>query len=365
MEADPNYPSDREFLNKLQYEPNVDYLYRPSYRPNLDYVYKPVEQPNYDYLYKPTDSAHYGQLYDESTLDLCAHLQSRSHCQNPYRLPSNCSYRSSTHKCCKGQSSSTSCEDRYRKSIADENHEYAKRFPFVVDRSHIETINDAKHKKISNRLGFPTKEFSTIYVEKCSSITAVFDAHRRNPNSQICVVNFANPVVPGGSYQNGQPSQEASLCLHTLLYPTLDGNEMYTANRRAANDMEGSDVMIYSPNVSVLRDEYYKELVHPFKVNVISATPVDNRKYEVVAGQKIMERRIRKIIYLAAYKKNDVLVLNDFGCGPCKNDPNQIAKIFHKVLVKEGFKNYFSTIIFSVYENKETFDIFQSVFRNK
>lgn len=365
MEADPNYPSDREFLNKLQYEPNVDYLYRPSYRPNLDYVYKPVEQPNYDYLYKPTDSAHYGELYDESTLDLYAHLQSRSHCQNPYKLPSNCSCRSSTHKCCKGQSSSANCEDRYRKSIADENHEYAKRFPFVVDRSHIETINDAKHKKISNRLGFPTNEFSTIYVEKCSSITAVFDAHRRNPNSQICVLNFANPVVPGGSYQNGQPSQEASLCLHTLLYPTLDGNEMYTANRRAANDMEGSDVMIYSPNVSVLRDEYYKELVHPFKVNVISATPVDNRKYEVVAGQKIMERRIRKIINLAAYKHADVLILGAFGCGVYKNDPKKISKCFYNILEVEGMKSHFSQVIIPVSEDPLIFDIFNSRFHHQ
>ena len=140
---------------------------------------------------------------------------------------------------------------------------------------------------------------------------------------------------------------------------------MYEKNRKCGNSLDGSDVMIYSPNVYVIRDEYYKEIVHPFKINVISSTAVSNKFVPFYHGLKIMERRIRKIINLAAYKKNDVLILNDFGCGACKNDATQIANIFHKVLVKEGMKNYFSTIIFSVYENKATFDIFQSVFRNK
>lgn len=357
----PNYPTDREFLNKLRYEPNVDYLYRPGYQPNVDYVYKPVEQPGYDYLYKPTDSAHYGELYDESTLDLYAHLQSRSHCQNPYRLPPNCVVKpSSNNRCCKGQASCQSAEDNYRRSIADENHEYAKRFPFVVDESHVETINDKKHKKISNRLGFPTNEFNTIFVENCSSITAVFDAHRRNPHSKICVLNFANPTVPGGDYKSGRLSQEASLCLHTLLYPTLDGNDMYTSNIKASNQMEGSDTMIYSPNVEVVRDEYYKELVHHFKIDVISASPVDNRKYEVVAGLKMMERRIRKVINLAAYKHVDVLILGAFGCGVYKNDPKKIAKIFQKVLIQEGMRNHFKSVIFPVTESPLIFDIFKS-----
>lgn len=366
MDADPNYPSGREFLNKLDYEPNVDYLYRPSYQPNLDYVYKPVERPNYDYLYKPIDSKHYGELYDESTLDLTAHLQSRSHCQNPYRLPPNCTVRSSlhcSHKCCKGQA--TESEDRYRKSVADENHEYAKRFPFLVDKSHVETINDAKHKKISGRLGIPSNEFATVYVEKCTSMDAVFDAHRRNPNRQICVLNFANSIAPGGEYSKGKLTQEASLCLQTLLYPTLDGNEMYTANRRAANEMEGSDIMIYSPNVSVFRDQFYKELVHPFKINVISATPVDNRKYECVAGQKIMERRIRKIINLAAYKHAEILILGAFGCGVYKNDPKKISKAFYNILEVEGMKHHFQQVIIPVSEDPLIFDIFNSRFHHQ
>lgn len=256
-------------------------------------------------------------------------------------------------------------EEKQRKSIVDDNFKYVKSYPFLIDRDHIQTIHDFEHDRIPKALGKPKHNFPYIYVQNCAAVEACTYAHRQHPGSNICVLNCADPIHPGGGYVNGSDGKEEKLCRQTLLYPTLVDNEMYEKNRKSGNVIDGSDNMIYSPNVYVIRDEYYKEIVHPFKVNVISATPISNKYVPFYNGLKIMERRIRKIIYLAAYKKNDVLVLNDFGCGPCKNDPNQIAKIFHKVLVKEGFKNYFSTIIFSVYENKETFDIFQSVFRNK
>ena len=66
-----------------------------------------------------------------------------------------------------------------------------------------------------------------------------------------------------------------------------------------------------------------------------------------------MERRIRKIVKLAAYKKNNVLVLGAFGCGVFKNNPFKIARIFYQVLVIENMKNYLSsndTIIKSVFD---------------
>ncbi|KAK8842758.1 hypothetical protein M9Y10_025622 [Tritrichomonas musculus] len=351
----PAYPTNREFLNKLQYEPGVDYLYRPFYQPNVDYIYKPVDEPGIDYVYKPNDRSHYGFLYEEEDEDrLHDYLRTGHPTRASDRKCCNCK------KCYNSQPCST---EEYlvheRKSVAEDNIEYAKRFPFLVDKSHVETISNTKHQKISRKLGvLPTYEFSTIYVEKCTSYEAVMDAYRRDPKSQICVLNFASPVTPGGEFRNGQPTQEASLCRHTLLYPTLEGNSMYNKG----NEMDGSDVMIYSPNVSVFRDTMYKEIVHPFKINVISATPVDNRKCEVVAGPKIMERRIRKIINLAASKKPDVLILGAFGCGALKNDPKVISKIFQTVLVKEGMRYHFPQIIFPVSEDPLIFDIFRSRF---
>lgn len=64
-----------------------------------------------------------------------------------------------------------------------------------------------------------------------------------------------------------------------------------------------------------------------------------------------MERRIRKIVKLAAYKKNNVLVLGAFGCGVFNNNPKEVARIFAKVLVNEGLKDYFKLVVFPIYKD--------------
>lgn len=356
------YLSDLKYTRRLRYEPNVDYLYRPFYQPNMDYVYKPIEHPGIDYLYKPKDDAHFGFLYepipDYLIPDRPPYRDHNSSHQT--KGPSSSHSHSHSHSHCKCSSTPSACNESLtleRKSVAKENIKYIKRFPFLVDKSHVETITDAKYQKISRKLGVPTNKFSTIYVEKCTSFEAIMSAHKRDPQSHICVLNCANPITPGGDYLDGQSTQEASLCRHTLLYPTLEGNAMYTAN-----EIDGTDTMIYSPDVSVFRDAYYKEMVHPFRIDVISATPVDNRKCELVSGPKIMDRRIRKIIHLAAAKKADVLILGAFGCGALKNDPKLISNSFYKVLVTEGLKYHFSQIIFAVSEDPAIFDVFRKRF---
>lgn len=282
---------------------------------------------------------------------------------------SSCNRYGTCHSClknkCESQCPSYFSEEKQRKSVVENNYKYVKSYPFLIDRDHIQTIHDYDHDRIPKALGKPTHNFPYIYVQNCSAVEAATYAHRQHPSSNICVLNSTDSIHPGGGYLKGLDGKEEKICRQTLLYPTISDNEMYEKNRRCGNVIDGSDDMIYSPNVYVIRDEYYKEIVHPFKVNFISATAISNKYVPFYNGLKIMERRIRKIIYLAAYKKNDVLILNDYGCGAYKNDATQIATIFHKVLVTEGLKNYFSTIIFSVNENKETFDVFQSVFKNK
>lgn len=260
----------------------------------------------------------------------------------------------------KSQSFNNTNMIKKRQSVAKKNTKYVKKFPFLINKSQVETITDKDHQKVSLSLNQPTHKFTSIHVENCTLFESIISVHNRDSKSRICVLNQTDPVNPGVGYFEGESSQEASLCRHTLLYPTLEGNEMYRLNK--GYKIDGSDLMIYSPDVVVLRDEFYEEFVHTFKIDVISATSVDNRKCEFIGGPKMMERRIKKILNLAAAKKVDVLVMCPFGCGELKNDPQMIADFFYKNLVVEGMKDYFTQVIFAVCDDDVTFDVFSKKF---
>ena len=79
-----------------------------------------------------------------------------------------------------------------------------------------------------------------------------------------------------------------------------------------------------------------------------------------------MERRIRKVMKLAFYKGNQVLILGAFGCGAFLNSPDDVSKIFKELLVDEFYGMFFTNIIFPIFtikglENKN-YDIFKETF---
>lgn len=98
-------------------------------------------------------------------------------------------------------------------------------------------------------------------------------------------------------------------------------------------------------------------------MNIISSAAYDNRKLSK-DSHHIMEQRITKIIKLAARESlNDhgksALILGAFGCGVFKNDPEEIASIFAKMLNNDGFKKYFDWVIFPIYNGHHSVDVFR------
>lgn len=263
---------------------------------------------------------------------------------------------------CRSNRRPLSAEDLARQKIAEENKAIVKSGRFPLDLRNVETVTDTDHALIKAQLR--KASFSAargggrVTVTRETSIGAAISYHMSNPHSPICVLSFADAHQAGGGYLRGRGAQEETLCRQTLLYPTIRGNLMYAMNKGCRNGC-ASDVMIYSPNVYVIRDDSYDEIGHPFMVNIISAAAVDNRSGDVTTSPKLMEERIRKIVRLAAARKNDVLILGAFGCGVFKNDPKKISAIFKKVLKDEGMKNYFTDVIFPIKDSKMSM-IFQS-----
>ena len=293
------------------------------------------------------------------TVSLMHNSNRRSNYQNSYNR-----YSGSPHYSSKTTSNQLSPEDKDRKKIADDNYKLIKSHKYHIDKN-IETVDDNYHSFIESNLQNCTKYRNTqVIVTNYSTIEAAILYHKQYDNLSICILNFADSTKPGGGYLNGRSPQEETICRQTLLYPTLVGNQMYKDNIENNAKIEGSDTMIYSPNVLVIRDNEYKFINQKFCINVISSPAVDNRK-NVWNAHKLMESRIRKIIQLAAYKGNRILILGAFGCGIFKNDPHQIAKIFYKVLIKEKMKDYFQFVIFPIYKDTNNYYTFKNIFDKK
>ena len=253
-----------------------------------------------------------------------------------------------------------SAEDKKRQKIAKDNHQIVLKNHNLIN-ANVDTIDEYSHTTIDHYLKPPKPKGTKISVTSYSSIDTAIYYHNKG-FTKICVLNFADAKKKGGGYLNGRNAQEECLCRQTLLYPTLDYSSMYSLYK-SQKDLYTADFMTYSPNVKVIRDNNNQLLSSWFDINIISTPAVDNRD-NIKNANKIMERRIRKIIKLAAFKGNQVLILGAFGCGVFNNDTQEVAKIFKKVSIKENLKDYFSAVSFPIYKGNHSKTIFENALCN-
>ncbi len=186
------------------------------------------------------------------------------------------------------------------------------------------------------------------------------------------VLNFANPVEPGGGVLRGAKAQEESICRSSNLYSALISKKAYpyyTTNKLIWNKNQfnsmflGSDMLLYSPNVIVLKEEtdfrpglsyvgVAKYNDQPFYIDVITcAAPFFNGLGYILPNgdlQHLFERRIRNIFEVAIENQVEVIVLGAFGCGAFHNPPDVVADAFRNVLLESRYNKAFDEIIFAV-----------------
>ena len=93
--------------------------------------------------------------------------------------------------------------------------------------------------------------------EVAKDIIPSYDRDREDYKS-ILVLNFANPVHPGGGVTRGARAQEEDLCRKSTLYMSLLSDEarrMYDYNQEA-KDYLATDYMVLSPSVEIFRDSH-------------------------------------------------------------------------------------------------------------
>lgn len=224
-----------------------------------------------------------------------------------------------------------------------------------------------------------------VTVSAMRTLESAYKLSKEYSGSRIGVLNFASATNPGGGVIRGSNAQEECLCRCTTLYPCLDVELLwkgyYTFHRKRHSALY-TDACIYTPDiVAVKSDEQWPKLLPQedwINLDIISCAAPNLRerpsnKMNPSAGErviiadeelrKLLERRIKGILQVAACHKVDVLVLGAFGCGAFCNSPQMVAEVFRKAL--EEYQCYFTAVEFAVYCNPNdthNYDVFEAVF---
>lgn len=210
------------------------------------------------------------------------------------------------------------------------------------------------------------------YSHKCS--VSLIDATTtmaamQYQNYNVCVLNFACSVEPGGGVLLGSVAQEESICRRSTLFPCLCSPEMYTQfyyPHIKSGAFVGTDDCIYTPNVIVFQSEdFYPRLLKKekwFKMSVItcSAPALNHTSLKGRSLYEIHKKRLTRILDIAVRKNTEVIVLGAFGCGAFRNDPHIVSEAMIDVI--KHYRYAFKWIIFAIptYDkNEENYMVFQ------
>ena len=133
----------------------------------------------------------------------------------------------------------------------------------------------------------------------------------------MLVLNLANPVHPGGGVRNGARAQEEDLCRKSTLLISLEDKsaQQYYKYNNSLHTYMGSDAIIITPKVEILRDENGDWLEDSVVVSVMTcAAPMITYGLESMSQKEYEEmvyKRIQGMLKVAAFEGYRNLVFPD------------------------------------------------------
>lgn len=198
----------------------------------------------------------------------------------------------------------------------------------------IMNCKDFEHVHVSGRVGIGCRNIDSFGMAQEQYKHKALFSERMEKN--ILVLNFANPVNPGGGVRRGARAQEEDLCRKSSLLFSLESEEAqkYYKYNKSLHTYMGSDAVILTPNVEIIRDVNGELLDEPFVVAVMTcAAPIrtaDMERSSEVQYRELFYRRICSMLKCAAYWNYQALVLGAFGCGAFGNDAKVVFDLFYK-----------------------------------
>jgi uncharacterized protein (TIGR02452 family) len=184
------------------------------------------------------------------------------------------------------------------------------------------------------------------------------------------LLNYANPIKPGGGFDKEASAYEESLVLSSGLYRSLkegEGKSMYEKNYELDETNEDGVFrtdLIYSPNVPFFRNEEL-ELIDDEnrKLSIISIPAINYIKYSHSAGfteeeyENKMRERINRIYRAALKNGHTKIILGPWGCGLEGGPLKEVIQWFSEDELSDLFDQ-----IYFICDDEETVEIMQENF---
>ncbi|KAF8489677.1 hypothetical protein JB92DRAFT_1361501 [Gautieria morchelliformis] len=192
---------------------------------------------------------------------------------------------------------------------------------------------------------------------------------------RVGVLNFASAKNPGGGFLSGAQAQEETIARSSTIYqsltsPAADG--FYSAHRRDARGGYYSHSIIWSPNITVFRNDS-GEWHEPFLVDVVTSAAVNAgvvRKHAINSMQEenrivaVMKERMARILFVFETQGVSKLVLGSFGTGVFRNSVPMVARLWAELLglPDSRFAFSFEQVVFGIL-GTETYEEFKTTFQ--
>ena len=215
-----------------------------------------------------------------------------------------------------------------------------------------EIVNNSTGFTDEDNIDFERKNFDTkIYLDNKDTFDKAIEM-----GGEVAVLNMASLKNAGGGVRIGCKAQEECLCRRSNLYPVLK-SFIYPLPKIST---------IYTPGISVIKDNKYNLYGTPYKVNVLSAAMCKLHEGDVFTKEHclIAKQKIEHLLKTALHFNQRKLVLGAWGCGAYHCPPDTIAKIFKIVLDDPMFKNQFEEICFAILDwQGKNYQAFSKVFK--
>ncbi|MCD7888801.1 MAG: TIGR02452 family protein [Oscillospiraceae bacterium] len=156
---------------------------------------------------------------------------------------------------------------------------------------------------------------------------------------KVLVLNLASATEPGGRTRKGASAQEEDLCRRSSLLLSLESEnakKYYDYNNSLKTHM-GSNGIVMSENVEVIKNHFSETLAEPFPISVMTCTaPMIRMGLEGMTQEEyesMLETRIRGMLTVAATEKYRHLILGAFGCGIYGNDASLVSRLFYEAIM--------------------------------
>ncbi|CAI6340901.1 unnamed protein product [Periconia digitata] len=171
---------------------------------------------------------------------------------------------------------------------------------------------------------------NTDTLAAARSLQPRFKNSRKEPN--VCILNMASPLRPGGGVLAGATSQEEFLCTKTTLLPSL--HETYYRLPEYGGILT-RDVLVLGSASSDLpaAERYYVDAISAGMLRFPDLVGEEGEEKRL--GKKdvmIVEQKMRAVLRIASSRGVRKLVLGAWGCGAYGNPVRDIAEAWRRVL---------------------------------